>query len=206
MAEDPREEKLSLQQKSDMLREVQRMAKQRPDGVIPRNQWFGVYAAYGLRSRATQLAHQGDTKGAIDLYLQSIELDPFPSSPHYQIAKIHMDQNNSKAALPWIENTIKLQPTHYHAHNDAARIKTELGDVVGAQKHHQAVLDLAPSHQYNGASAARHRSRMALGKPQKRKTKNKDRKSKRSRSRNRSQDGTKDDRRRGKRSTSPAAR
>lgn len=166
---DIHERYLSVQQKADMINEVKRMAKQRPDGVIPRDQWFSVYLGCSLRSRARQMAQDGNIQKAIDLYTYSIEQDAYPSSAYYQIAKLYLDRKDYKAALPWIETTVKLQPTHYNAHSDAAKIKTELGDHVGAQKHHEYVLQYAPNHQYNGASAARHRSRMALGKPKKKK-------------------------------------
>lgn len=164
---DPQEQHLSLTEQADMLREVKRMAKQRPDGVIPRNEWLSVYQASKLRSEAHHKANTGDVKGAIDLYNRSIEKDPHPSSAYYQIGKLYMTEKDYKAALPWIETTVKMQPTHYNAHSDAAKIKTELGDVAGAAQHHEYVLQYAPSHRYNGASAARHRSRMALGKPKK---------------------------------------
>lgn len=45
---DIRERYLSVQQKADMINEVKRMAKQRPDGVIPRDQWFSVYLGCNL--------------------------------------------------------------------------------------------------------------------------------------------------------------
>lgn len=95
-----------------MLREVKRMAKQRPDGVIPRNEWLSVYQASKLRSEAHHKANTGDVKGAIDLYNRSIEKDPHPSSAYYQIGKLYMTEKDYKAALPWIETTVKMQPTH----------------------------------------------------------------------------------------------
>lgn len=98
--------------------------------------------ADALTYKAWMLSIKGDSKTAMDLCLQAIELDPDFGNPYNDIGTILRVQNKSEEAIPWFEKAIKAkryEPRQF-PHINLANIYLERNDLDLAIKQFKMAL------------------------------------------------------------------